>query len=168
MRMTFLLKWKLLAILLPAAATLVFAGTAAVPAMAQEPTPVITDDEVNRIASQMFCPVCENIPLDVCPTQACHQWRETIRLLLAEGKTEQEIKDHFVLQYGDRVLAQPPRTGFNWLVYVIPPLVIVLGAVMLVIVMKNWQTATARSAPPPTIEDDDYVRRLEEELQRRS
>ena len=181
MRKPLLRKWKLLAILLPAAALLALA----VPAMAQEPTPVITDDqvnaialqeptpvitddEVNRIASQMFCPVCENTPLDVCPTQACHQWRETIRLLLAEGKTEQEIKDHFVLQYGDRVLAQPPRSGFNWLVYVIPPLVILVGAVLLVSIMKNWQTATARSAPPPTIEDDEYVRRLEEELQRRS
>jgi len=42
---------------------------------AQKPTP--SDDEVNAIARQLFCPICQNIPLDVCPTQACADWRET-------------------------------------------------------------------------------------------
>ena len=32
---------------------------------AQQPTP--SDDEVNAIARQLYCPVCENTPLDVCP-----------------------------------------------------------------------------------------------------
>ena len=41
---------------------------------AQGSTP--TDDEVNAIARQLYCPVCENTPLDVCPTDACKEWRE--------------------------------------------------------------------------------------------
>jgi hypothetical protein len=52
---------------------------------AQQPTP--SDDEVNAIARQLFCPICQNTPLDVCPTQACHDWRELIRQMLAQGKT---------------------------------------------------------------------------------
>ena len=80
---------------------------------AQDSTP--TDDDVNAIAKQLYCPVCENTPLDVCPTEACRQWRELIRQMLAEGKTEQEIKDYFVANYGARVLSEPPRAGFNWL-----------------------------------------------------
>lgn len=135
---------------------------------AQEPAPTVSDDEVNAIAKQMFCPVCENVPLDVCPTQACAQWRETIRRMLGEGKTEQEIKDYFVLQYGDRVLAEPPRRGFNILVYVIPPVVVVAGALLLLRLMRQWQTpSTAEEAVPPTIADDEFVKRLEEELKRR-
>ena len=47
------------------------------PAKAQEPTP--SANEVNAVAKQLYCPVCENVPLDVCPTQACAQWRATIR-----------------------------------------------------------------------------------------
>ena len=35
-----------------------------------------SDDEVNAIAEQLYCPVCENVPLDVCGTQACADWRE--------------------------------------------------------------------------------------------
>ncbi|NQS91637.1 MAG: hypothetical protein HQ574_04445, partial [Chloroflexi bacterium] len=34
-----------------------------------------TDDDVNAIAKQLYCPVCENIPLDACGTAACEQWR---------------------------------------------------------------------------------------------
>src|SRR5512145_1866317 len=70
-------------------------------AFAQGPTP--TDDEVNRIAKQLYCPVCESTPLDVCPTEACRQWRDLIRTMLSEGKSEEEIKQYFVAQYGARV-----------------------------------------------------------------
>src|SRR3972149_5306520 len=86
------------------------------PAFAQDVNPP-TDDEVNAIASKLYCPVCESTPLDVCPTEACRDWRELIRTMLSEGKTEDEILQHFVDQYGDRVLAQPPLTGLNWLIY---------------------------------------------------
>ena len=41
--------------------------------------------EVNAIASQLYCPVCESTPLDVCPTEACRQWRDVIRTMLTEG-----------------------------------------------------------------------------------
>src|SRR3970040_531271 len=66
-------------------------------ASAQEPTP--SDDEGNAIARQLYCPVCENVPLDVCPAQACAQWRALLRQMLAEGRAGQEIKNYFVVQY---------------------------------------------------------------------
>ncbi|HNC10093.1 MAG TPA: cytochrome c-type biogenesis protein CcmH, partial [Anaerolineales bacterium] len=105
-------------------------------AFAQDTTP--TDDEVNAIAKQLYCPVCENTPLDVCPTEACRQWRELIRQQLAEGKTEEEIKQYFVANYGARVLSEPPRTGFNWLVYILPPVFILAGAFFLFRSFREW------------------------------
>jgi cytochrome c-type biogenesis protein CcmH len=140
----------------------------AFPAYAQEPTP--SDDEVNAIAKQLYCPVCENIPLDVCPTQACEQWRGTIREKLALGWSEAEIKDYFVAQYGDRVLATPPARGLNWLVYVLPPLVILASAVLLGMTLRRWQRPN-EGPPPETGPDmgtDPYAQRLEEELRKRS
>ena len=139
------------------------AGTAA----AQGTTP--TDDEVNAIAKQLYCPVCENIPLDVCPTQACAQWRDTIRLKLAEGWSERQIKDYFVEQYGARVLATPPAEGLNWLVYILPPVAFLAGAFLLFRALRSWrQAAVSAPAVPvaPAASDDPYVRRLEDELRR--
>ena len=130
---------------------------------------VPTDDQVNAIAKQLYCPVCENIPLDVCPTQACAQWRELIREKLSAGWTEAEIKTYFVAQYGDRVLASPPATGLNWLVYIIPPLVIIAGAYILYRALLSWRQAPAElpeQNQPEDEADDEYVARIEEELRR--
>ncbi|MCA9906431.1 MAG: cytochrome c-type biogenesis protein CcmH, partial [Anaerolineae bacterium] len=81
---------------------LAFAFVLAIPASAQEST--ITDDQVNDVASEMYCPVCENIPLDACQTQACAEWREEIRDMLGEGYTPDEVKVDFVRRFGDRVV----------------------------------------------------------------
>ena len=127
-----------------------------------------TDDEVNTVAHQLYCPVCENVPLDVCPTQACEQWRATIREKLAIGWDEEQIKEYFVEQYGARVLATPPATGLNWLVYILPPLALVFGAFLVFRAVRTWQGETAQ---PISVETgkaaDPYFARLEEELRRR-
>jgi cytochrome c-type biogenesis protein CcmH len=144
-------------------------------AFAQQPTP--SDDEVNRIAHELYCPVCENTPLDVCPTEACRQWRDLIRKQLSQGWTEDQIKQYFVVQYGARVLAEPPRTGLNWLVYILPPIIILAGAILLLRAMKMWTkpaVSTKTISTPKSGErgtkdatPDDYVLRLEEELKKR-
>jgi len=134
-------------------------------ALAAPPYPAPNDDAVNSVARELYCPVCENIPLDVCSTQACAQWRDLIRQKLSEGWTRDQIKNYFVQQYGDRVLAEPPRQGLNWLVYVIPPLVFLVGVYILFRVLRQ----TRRAAPEPRVQpslDDPYVARLEEELRR--
>jgi cytochrome c-type biogenesis protein CcmH len=143
------------------------------PVAAQEPQPTPSDNEVNRVAKDMYCPVCENIPLDVCPTQACHEWRELIRLRLSEGWTDQEIRDYFVLHYGDRVLSEPPRRGWNWMVYILPWVFLGVGAVVLWRVMKSMRPSQVASEEPaepmvdPDSEDDPYLRQIEEELRKK-
>lgn len=143
-------------------------------AFAQDPTP--SDDDVNRVAKQLFCPVCENTPLDVCPTQACAQWRALIREKLAAGWTEAQIKQYFVDQYGARVLSEPPRTGLNWLVYIVPPILFVVGVIILIrTFMPSKESAGAEAPPastdemplPPASSSDEYVARMEDELKKR-
>lgn len=142
------------------------AALSATSATAQQPTP--SDDEVNAIAKDMFCPVCENTPLDVCPTQACAQWRELIREKLAAGWSEQQIQDYFVEQYGARVLATPPAQGLNWLVYLIPPVAIIAGVYILYRAMRSWKQPPQAVAPQQTVQapKDEYLARLEEEIRK--
>ena len=135
-------------------------------ARAQGPTP--TDDEVNRIAKQLYCPVCESTPLDVCPTEACRQWRDLIRTMLAEGKSETEIKQYFVTQYGDRVLAEPPNRLAS---YLVPAIAILAGVILLARGFQMWlKPSTVEPEPDQTKSDnppvDPYIARLEEELKK--
>ena len=161
-----LLKKGCLAILLG----LAFAVLAAGQGLARENGQAgITDDQVNAVAKQLYCPVCENIPLDVCGTQACAQWRELIREKLGQGWSEAQIKQYFVDQYGDRVLATPPAHGLNWLVYLVPPVAIVAGFYILYRALKAWKQpppqASAEASDPA--QPDEYILRLEEELKKR-
>lgn len=128
-----------------------------------------TDNDVNRVAKQLYCPVCENIPLDVCPTTACEQWRGIIRQKLAAGETDKEIIDYFVAQYGPRVRATPPAAGFSWLVYLVPPVAILAGAYLLYRAFRAWKTPSSQAVPGVTTNGprDEYVNRLEEELRKR-
>jgi cytochrome c-type biogenesis protein CcmH len=139
--------------------------TGAISAYAQGDPP--SDDEVNAIASGLYCPVCENVPLDVCPTQACAQWRATIREKLEIGWDDQQIKQYFVDQYGARVLATPPAVGLNWLVYILPPLAFLAGALVLFRVIQTWRSEKQEGTLEPIASDDPYMARLEAELQQR-
>lgn len=148
----------------------VLAGLWAGAAKAQAPTP--SDDQVNAIARQLYCPVCENTPLDVCPTEACRQWRDLIRQQLSEGWTEAQIKQYFVANYGARVLAEPPRSGLNWLIYILPPAFILLGAYLLFRGFRNWiklsKAETTAGGSEAESAEDEYVAKLEEELRKRN
>ncbi len=134
---------------------------------AQGPTP--TDDEVNRIAKQLYCPVCESTPLDVCPTEACRQWRDLIRTMLAEGKSEEEIKQYFVTQYGVRVLDEPPN---RLATYLVPGVAILLGAFLLFRGFQMWmkppkaKAGMAETDQGAKSAQDPYIARLEEELKK--
>ena len=136
-------------------------------------TPFPSDNEVNQIASKLYCPVCENVPLDVCDTEACRQWRDLIRQMLAEGKTEDEIKQYFTENYGVRVLSEPPVEGFNWLVYIVPPVAFLAGAFILFKAFQTWKLQARDNIPAPEPEittgspDDPYASRFEEELKKR-
>ena len=121
------------------------------PALAQDT--VVTDDEVNDVAKDLYCPVCENTPLDVCGTQACADWRELIRQQLSDGATAEEVQAYFVRQYGEGVLSNPPKTGFNLILWVFPVVAVVLGGFF----FSRYVSSLRASAEGEAFEEDDVV-----------
>lgn len=145
------------------------------PVWAQEGDPLppdtVTDDEVNAIAEQLYCPVCENVPLDVCGTKACADWRDEIRTMLEAGSSEAEIKAYFAERYGRRVLATPDATGIDLLVWVLPVVGVVGGVVVMVIVLRRMAPGALAAGADADLTltydglDPEYVARLEREIQ---
>ena len=140
-----------------------FYVTAVTQAQGNEPT----DNEVNEIAKGLYCPVCPNTPLDVCETQACQDWREEIRMQLSAGWTEEEIVDHFAEQYGERVLAEPGRSGFTSMVWILPVAVVLLGLIVVAQALRSWkrgtQSESVTAVPSPAI-NPDILTDIEQEL----
>ena len=132
----------------------------------------ITADDVNEVARGMFCPTCESTPLDVCPTQTCQDWRQLIRQQIADGMTTEEIHLYFADNYGDHVLAVPPRRGFDLMFWVLPIIGIFIGGIMVYRHLRSLQQASEPipelpESDAPTLASDDYVARIEQELQNR-
>ena len=125
-----------------------------------------SDDEVNTISKDLYCPVCENIPLDACGTQACKQWRNTIRELLSEGWTEDDIKTHFATQYGLQVLSAPPNQGFHKLLWHLPIFIVLVGIVLLLrtFLQKNSSLNDQTNNNSPLTNADNYKDQLENDL----
>jgi len=136
-------------------------------AYAQEGQPGYpTDDDVNRVAKKLYCPVCPNTPLDVCETKACEDWRAQIRDELSQGWSEQQVIDYFVAQYGERVLAEPQRKGFTSLVWFLPLTAVLIGTGVVYEILRSWRkqkTATTAVSSPPEI-PKELLEKIEREI----
>ncbi len=130
---------------------------------AQQATPVpATDDQVNAIAQKLYCPVCENIPLDVCGTAACADWRAEIRQYLEAGWTEQQIIDDFVRRFGDRVVGTPQDPALQALSLVTPWLLIGGSILTAFLFFNRWRK---RNAPQPPITSSTHSDRYRDLLE---
>ena len=83
------------------------------PAAAQE----VDAEQQLVIERQLLCPQCVNERLDQCARAICDDMRAIIREQLAAGTPPDQIIFFFRARYGDRVLAQIPREGFNLLLF---------------------------------------------------
>jgi cytochrome c-type biogenesis protein CcmH len=143
---------------------LLLAAVAAAPSPAAQPQTTLSTME-----QQVMCVVCRT-PLAVANGPQADAERREIRELIAQGRSEQQIKDALVAQYGDRVLALPKDDGFNLAVYLVPILALVLALALLALALPRWrrrarERATAQAVAAPTVSPEE-MRRLDEDLAR--
>jgi len=98
--------------------------------------------------------------------------RAFIRARITAGDTKSEIKTKLVDQFGESVLAAPPKHGFNLLAWLLPLIGLALGAVVLAVLARRWSRARATPAPlgpsgnGRSSLDPELERRVDEELAR--
>lgn len=90
--------------------------------------------DVYRISRHLYCDVCAGVPLADCPSTQCQVWREEIALLLSEGKTDDEIREHFADRYGEQVSGVPLDNNDRILVFLLP-----LGISLVAVVLIGWR-----------------------------
>jgi cytochrome c-type biogenesis protein CcmH len=125
---------------------------------------------VSDIARELICQ-CPCGCIKVLDTCAC-AWPDTrialIKEKLAQGQSKTEIVQFFVLQYGERVLAEPPKRGFNLTAWLSPFAVLLAGGGMTYLALRAWVRRGRRSQASAITEaekeDEEYQRRLEKEL----
>lgn len=123
------------------------------------------DEQTITVAKGLYCPVCPGVPLDVCDTQACEQWRALIKERLSQGQNAAQIEAYFVEQYGERVLGAPRAEGLNLLVYVLPAFAVSAGAAALYLFAQRRTYLAAAPTNADASAPNPYRSRIERELQ---
>jgi cytochrome c-type biogenesis protein CcmH len=136
----------------------------AAPAAASEQHPTL-----GELEGQLMCPICEGETLAQSDSPAAQRIKAYIQQRIDEGATRSQIKHELVQQWGTRILAAPPRHGFDLLAWLLPIVGVLGGAAVIGALAWRWSrqrepatqwTLTARPLGP---EDEQ---RVDEELRR--
>lgn len=90
------------------------------------------EDRVYAIASELMCPVCAGQTVAESNAQLAVQMREEIRARLLRGESREEILAYFVGQFGESVLAAPPKRGAGLVLWLTPVAGLLIGLVVMV------------------------------------
>jgi cytochrome c-type biogenesis protein CcmH len=138
-------------------AAVVLAAFAATVAAVAAPSP-------SDLEAEFVCPTCKTT-LDQSDSPIARRMKQVIRNSLAEGKTEAQIRDQLVAQFGPAVVAEPPKKGFDLLAWLVPLGILAAGAVGVGAIAWGWRRRRA-DEPPPAPLDPALERRLDAELER--
>jgi cytochrome c-type biogenesis protein CcmH len=127
-------------------ALIAVAAVAPAPASAAAPHRASLSD----IEDEVMCLVC-GTTLNVSDSPQADRERAFIRALIDRGETKSQIKAALVAQYGPRVLASPPDSGFGLAVWIVPGLAVVLAGIGIAFAVVRWRRArpAGQSKPLP-------------------
>jgi cytochrome c-type biogenesis protein CcmH len=131
------------------------------PALAAQATWSETDLE-----SQLMCPVCHTL-LNNSESAEANRIRKVIDDKHRQGWSEARTRDYLVAQFGEEVLAAPPKHGFYLLAWLVPAAVLLIGAALAVLLARAWRGGGGGGGPsPPAAPDAEMDARIDAELAR--
>ena len=92
----------------------------------------------------IMCPVCPGESIDQSQHPLAVQMRAIVAEKIQQGWTEEQIDSFFVKRYGPSVLLEPPRTGANILVWLVPPIGLALAGGLLYWVLRTMRRSQLR------------------------
>ena len=129
------------------------------------PDPQALERQAKLIETMLIAPCCWSQQVSVHSSPAADEIRKHVRVLLAEGKTQQQILDGYVSEHGDRILAEPPARGFSATLYVAPWIVLAGSSGLVVVVIRRLRPQGAAATGPPLAPvNDDEAERIDDEL----
>ena len=102
-------------------------------------------ERVDRITSELRCVTCQGLSVKDSPAASARQMQGLVVERVAEGRTDEEIRDEFRASYGDWVLLSPPTSSWTGLIWLVPIVALVAG---LAVVLGRMRTVVPSAAAP--------------------
>jgi len=106
----------------------------------------------DRLTHELIAPCCWREPIAIHRSQEALQMLDEVEKFVAEGRSEEEIRNIYVARYGPRILADPPGVSKYWL-YLLPFSLLAWFMVAAVFRLRSLvkRTAPAHSSAPPEL-----------------
>ena len=88
-------------------------------------------ERYRELLGELRCPKCLNESLASSGAPIARDLRRTVRRLLEEGATDDDVREHLQARYGDFVLYDPEFRMTNWPLWVIPPVLLLIAIVVI-------------------------------------
>ena len=129
------------------------------PAHAKDAASVATDPaleaRVMALAVELRCLVCQNQTIADSHADLAVDLRNQIRDMLAKGQSPDQVRDYMTQRYGDFVLYKPPFKATTALLWVGPPLLMLVALIALFLTLRARQRARPEAFDPDTPETSD-------------
>ena len=130
-----------------------------------KPDPVV-EARLKDLGEELRCLVCQNQTIADSHAPLAEDLRNQIRVMVRQGKSDDEIRAYMVERYGDFVLYKPPLKGTTLLLWIGPFVLLAIGAAVIVIVARS-RRAVARPAGEVPPERQREIAALLDESERR-
>ena len=97
------------------------------------------EQRFKALAAELRCVMCQNQSIADSNAPIAHDLRMEVLRLMREGRNDEEIKQYLVERYTDFVLYEPPMRGGNWLLWVGPFALLLVGGIAVAAVIRNKQ-----------------------------
>ena len=106
----------------------------------------VTEQRLISISEEMRCLVCQNESLAGSRSDLANDLRREIRILIKEGKSDDQIRSFMVERYGDFVLYRPPVKPLTWLLWIGPFVILGLGVAGLLMYLRRRDSSVPNVA----------------------
>jgi cytochrome c-type biogenesis protein CcmH/NrfF len=123
----------------------------------------VSEDEARKNAdaaiARIRSPYCPGLMLEVCPSSPAEALRDSIRVAAAQGQSAERIVEDVLARHGEEWRAVPRRSGAGLLAWLILPLALVVGGLVLWGRIKVMRTqGPARTAAAGPMSDEERAR----------
>jgi cytochrome c-type biogenesis protein CcmH/NrfF len=118
-----------------------------------------------EVANELMSPFCPGRTLADCPSSYAESLRMWIIVQEAAGRSRADVENELFERYGDIMRPAPRAQGLGLAAYVVPSAIILLGAGVVVAVLRyHARKPDAPSATPAVARDPELERIIDEEL----
>jgi cytochrome c-type biogenesis protein CcmH/NrfF len=108
-------------------------------------------DRAKQIGGKFMCMCGCSQVLTECNHVGCSTSASMLKELnqsLSRGNTEDAITQMFVQEFGTKVYAEPPKSGFSLVAWVFPGFCLFVGAGLAVFVISRWRKRPPQQVAP--------------------